>query len=226
MSRRNNKSRSPLWWMAPTLLSGLLAGAPGLRADDAAQSLARLRLASDLAARGRAEHDALLLLAAARVLEQVELKKLDVEPVVQGRASDVAAAPVGESLSRLLQEAESAAGQDEKMLALIAREKAFAEESRRGGVTLFFAEAVAPATGKVTYTWEFKGREFADLRLESNAGARLGLTITDAKGNTACKAARALNPQDCNWTPSQSGMFSIVIENLGPESSPFRVITN
>jgi hypothetical protein len=73
---------------------------------------------------------------------------------------------------------------------------------------------------------EFRGGEYAEVYVEAKASTNLNLTILDDKGRLVCSDTDASHIAYCGWTPAAAGTFTLKVENKGPLSANYALMTN
>lgn len=73
---------------------------------------------------------------------------------------------------------------------------------------------------------EFRGGEYAEVYVEAKSATNLNLTILDDKGRLVCADTDISAIAYCGWTPATGGNFTLKVENKGPASANYALMTN
>ncbi len=73
---------------------------------------------------------------------------------------------------------------------------------------------------------EFRGGEYAEVYVEAKSSTNLNLTILDDKGRLVCSDTDVSHIAYCGWTPAAGGTFTLKVENKGPSSANYALMTN
>lgn len=73
---------------------------------------------------------------------------------------------------------------------------------------------------------EFRGGEYAEVYVEAKAATNLILTVWDEKGRLVCSDTDISHIAYCGWTPAEPGTFTLKVENKGPASAAYALMTN
>ena len=73
---------------------------------------------------------------------------------------------------------------------------------------------------------EFRGGEYAEVYVEAKAATNVNLTIYDDKGRLVCSDTDISHIAYCGWTPAAGGTFTLKVENKGPMSAAYALMTN
>lgn len=177
-------------------------------------------LSARLYAMGLDQGDPLLILSAARLRKTLALEATD-RAAVDGTAGT--GAPL--SWEEMLASAETLAGEDDILLGLI--DDARVEGSK--GVSSGPVYNIGSLTdgGDDTYPpIEFRGGEYAEVYVEAKDATNLNLTVYDDKGRLVCSDTDISHIAYCGWTPAEPGSFTLKVENKGPASAAYALMTN
>lgn len=177
-------------------------------------------LSARLYATGLAAEDPLLVISAARLR-----KMLAPEPTDRAATDGTAGEGAPLSWEEMLASAESLAGDDPALLALIAD---LGEETTRG-----VASGPVYNIGSLTNGGDdtyppitFRAGEYAEVYVEAKDATNLNLTVLDAEGRLVCSDTDISHIAYCGWTPAEAGDFTLVIENKGPAAASYALMTN
>lgn len=206
--------------MRPFLLAAAVAA---LVSPAFAETLSPVKVA-ELSARlytmGLDQGDPLLILSAARLRKSLALVASD-RAAVDGRAGT--GAPL--SWEEMLASAETLAGDDDILLGLI--DDARFEGSK--GVSSGPVYNIGSLTDGNDDTYppiEFRGGEYAEVYVEAKDATNLNLTIYDDLGRLVCSDTDISHIAYCGWTPAKEGTFTLKVENKGPASAAYALMTN
>ncbi len=177
-------------------------------------------LSARLYALGLDQGDPLLILSAARLRKTLALVATD-RAAVEGIAGT--GAPL--SWEEMLASAESLAGDDDVLLGLI--DDARVEGSK--GVSSGPVYNIGSLTDGDDDTYppiEFRGGEYAEVYVEAKDATNLNLTVYDDKGRLVCSDTDISHIAYCGWTPAEAGTFTLKVENKGPASAAYALMTN
>jgi len=177
-------------------------------------------LSARLYAMGLDQGDPLLILSAARLRKSLALVATD-RAAINGTAGT--GAPL--SWEEMLASAESLAGGDDMLLGLI--DDARVEASK--GVSSGPVYNIGSLTdgGDDTYPpIEFRGGEYAEVYVEAKDATNLDLRVYDDKGRLVCSDTDISHIAYCGWTPAEAGTFTLNVENKGPASAAYALMTN
>lgn len=73
---------------------------------------------------------------------------------------------------------------------------------------------------------EFRGGEYAEVYVEAKAATNLNLTVWDDQGRLVCSDTDMSHIAYCGWTPATPGTFTLKVENKGPASAAYALMTN
>ena len=197
-----------------TLLFALPAGA------ETASPVKTAELSARLYATGVEMADPLLILSAAK------LRKSLAPTLTSRMATDgTPATDTPLSWQDMLAEAETLAEGDDALIGLIDDVRA---EGTKGVASGPVYNIGAIANGKTdTYPLvDFIGGEYAEVYVEAKSAADLNLTVIDAQGRLVCSDTDASHIAYCGWRPSDTAGFMLKVENNGPVSANYALMTN
>jgi hypothetical protein len=187
----------------------------------AAQDIAALTTARQLAALGIQEQDPLALIVAARLLRAHPTTPSDATKVEGERSAEPD--QLG-SVDYLLAQAKEFSGGQTEVLALI--EEAGKSDASRGAVggARTASERVKGKTTDV-FTINFKGGKSAEIAVVGGSGD-LDCFVYDENGNLIDSDADYTSTCALSWTPKWTGSFRLKIRNLGARPVSYQVLTN
>jgi hypothetical protein len=203
--------------------SVLLAAVLALALPAGAETASPVKLA-ELSARiydqGVAAGDPLLVLSAAKLRKTLA-------PVASDRAPEGGGAGEGAPLSweEMLVTAEALAAGDDALLGLIADVRAETIKGVASG-PVYNIGNLSNGGGDTYPPIEFRGGEYAEVYVEAKAATNLNLTIYDAQGRLVCSDTDISHIAYCGWTPAAGGTFTLKVENKGPASAAYALMTN
>lgn len=167
-------------------------------------------LSAELYAAGVAAGDPLLLIAAAKLRKPL---------VFRGKGE----APLG--WEAMLAEAEALAAGDDALLGVISDVRA---ESSKGVTSgpIYTIGKLAQGGVDTFNSVAFAAGDYAEVYVESQIGADLNLKVFDAAGRLVCADTDPSPIAYCGWTAAEGGEFVMQVENLGPQDSPYALMTN
>jgi hypothetical protein len=206
--------------MRRTLLALLLSGlvAPALAETPSPVKLAEL--SARLYASGVEAGDPLLVLSAAKLRKTLA-------PVATDRAPEGGAATEGAPLTweEMLATAETLAEGDDQLLGLIADVRAETVKGVSSG-PVYNIGSLGNGKGDTYPPIEFRGGEYAEVYVEAKAATNLNLSVYDDKGRLVCSDTDISHIAYCGWTPASGGTFILKVENKGPASAAYALMTN
>lgn len=177
-------------------------------------------LSARLYAMGLDRGDPLLILSAARLRKTLALVASD-RVAVDGTAEP--GAPL--SWEEMLASAETMATDDDMLLGLI--DDARSEGSKGVSSGPVYNIGLLTDGGDDTYPpIEFRGGEYAEVYVEAKDATNLNLTVYDDKGRLVCSDTDISHIAYCGWTPAEAGTFTLKVENKGPASTTYALMTN
>jgi hypothetical protein len=177
-------------------------------------------LSARLYAMGMAKDDPLLILSAARLRKTLAPVAGD-RAAIGGVSGD--GAPLG--WEEMLASAESLVEGDDRMTGLIADLRVEGNKGVSSG-PVYNIGALSNGGGDTYPPIEFRGGEYAEVYVEAKAATNLNLTIYDDQGRLVCSDTDISHIAYCGWTPAQAGNFTLKVENKGPASANYALMTN
>ncbi|MCR8724195.1 hypothetical protein [Frigidibacter sp. ROC022] len=209
----------PLSRSATALVLSLALALPAAAGDG---SLRQLDLSAQLYARGIADGDPLLVLAAAKLR-----KGLSFTPAPRDTKTPAAdaAAPAPITWDEMLDSARELAAGDPALLGLI---EDVAAESAKGVTTgqVYSISRIDDGGEDVYDNLPFAAGEYAEVYVESADGSDLNLYVYDAAGRLVCSDTDISAISYCGWRPSEGGAFTIRVENRGQGDAGYSLMTN
>ena len=201
------------------LASALVAVAlPALAEPGTPVQLAEL--SARLFATGLAQGDPLLVLTAARIRKEIAPELIDRAAISETTGEG---APLTWEL--MLASAETLAGDDADLLGLIADARDEATKGVASGPV--YNIGTLAYGGADTYPpIEFRAGEYAEVYVEAKDATDLNLTVLDAQGRLVCSDTDMSSIAYCGWTPAEAGSFTLKIDNKGPVSASYALMTN
>lgn len=186
----------------------------------------QLAMSRDLVEYGRKNNDALALIVAAQIRQQVGLKEVDRKPVTEGAAGAADADSTPEvTVESILAEAKTMSGDDEMIVGLADDVAASATKGRTIGPG--YNVVTLPGNSTDSYAnVNFDGGRYAEVYTEGSGRTNLDLYIYDENGNLVCSDTDSSDIAYCGWTPSWTGPFTIKVINRGGSSNRYALITN
>jgi hypothetical protein len=207
--------------MQKTVLSFLVAASLSLPAGaETASPVKVAELSARLYAIGAETGDPVLVISAARLRKTLA-------PVASDRAAEGATALDGAPLTweEMLATAEAFATGDAALLGLIADVRAETTKGVASG-PVYNIGSLSNGGGDTYPPIEFVGGEYAEVYVEAKAATNLNLMIYDNLGRLVCSDTDISHIAYCGWTPATPGTFTLKVENKGPTSAPYALMTN
>jgi hypothetical protein len=177
-------------------------------------------LSARLYATGLAAGDPLLIISAAKLRKSLAPVATDRAAIDGQTAED---APL--TWEEMLASAEPLAKGDDILLGLIADVKAETTKGVASG-PVYNIGSLANGGGDTYPPIEFNGGEYAEVYVEAKAATNVNLTIYDDKGRLVCSDTDISHIAYCGWTPAAGGTFTLKVENKGPTSAAYALMTN
>ena len=177
-------------------------------------------LAARLYAMGLDQGDPLLILSAARLRKTLALEATD-RAAIDGTAGT--GAPL--SWEEMLASAETLAGDDDILLGLIDDARVEGSKGVSSG-PVYNIGSLADGNDDTYPPIEFRGGEYAEVYVEAKDATNLNLTVFDDKGRLVCSDTDISHIAYCGWTPAEAGSFTLKVENKGPASAAYALMTN
>jgi hypothetical protein len=201
-------------------LALVLAGLALPALADAPSPVKLAELSAKLYDAGLAAGDPLLVVSAAKLRKAVA-------PVATDRAAKGTVAPEGMPLTwqEMLASAEGLAADDAVLLGLIEDVRAETTKGVASG-PVYNLGSLASGADDIYPPIEFRGGEYAEVYVEAKAATNLNLSVYDAQGRLVCSDTDISHIAYCGWTPAEGGTFTLKVENKGPTSSAYALMTN
>lgn len=177
-------------------------------------------LSARLYATGVEMADPLLILSAAKLRKTLGLKA--VGRVAEGGVADTEA-PLG--WQDMLASAETLAEGDEALLGMIDDVRAEASKGVASGPVYNIGSLKNGGSDKYPAV-EFIGGEYAEVYVEAKSATDLNIEVYDSKGRLVCSDTDTSHIAYCGWRPAEAGSFVMKVENNGPQSAKYALMTN
>ncbi len=205
-------------WAQDKKAAGPNSGPKSQTVSPSAAAVADVALARQLARLGEQRKDPVLLIAAARLLQESAGKVTSPDKPESSTGEGASTKPaVDTSAAALLASAKKLAAGRADLVAL-ADETAAA--GTRGAVDgPGRSRTVVRSRGADVFRVDFRGGEVAAVRIVGDGDSDLDLEIYDENGNRLCNANGPSDLETCLWTPRWTGPFRIRVVNLGVANS-------
>jgi hypothetical protein len=184
-----------------------------IKPSDVASSVQTVQVAGNLAAWSRANHDAVGLATAARLLASDPPRHMDNpnKKLDAGKSTDQPA-PAAEDFTpeALIQEAKTTAGDDKDALATVEQIERTLPQSRGHPGGAILDQDTLPPGGAMTYTIAFNGMEPMEIAVCAAAPGLIDWHVYDENGNEILSESCDHFVSIPRWT----GPFRIVLTNL------------
>lgn len=192
------------------------------------QSENTLRVAAELSKYGYATKDALSLIQAARLSKQSGFtlearKKAEIEEMRPAPEGGKKGGQVTLDPEQLLADAQTMAGEDGVLLALIDDVKSNVRGAVGGAK---YARSRVSAGGTDVYNISFRAGELAMVMVIGDGDTDLDLYVYDSNGNLIARDADYTDDCIVSWTPRWTGNFRIKIVNRGRVYNQYILRTN
>ncbi len=207
--------------MRRALLSCLLTLSLAMPASAETPSPVKLaELSARLYALGVETGDPLLILSAARLRKTLA-------PVAADRTPEGRTAAEGTPITwqEMLASAKPLVAEDDALLGLIADITAETTKGVSSG-PVYNIGSLGNGNGDTYPPIEFRGGEYAEVYVEARAATNLNLTIYDEQGRLVCSDTDISHIAYCGWTPANAGSFTLKVDNKGPTSAAYALMTN
>lgn len=216
---QDNRRNSGIMMRCLVLASTLVALAlPAMAEPGTPVQLAEL--SARLYATGLAQGDPLLILSAARIRKEIA-------PEVTDRAAIDGTVGEGAPLTweEMLASAETLAAEDPALMGLISDAR---DETTKGVATgpVYNIGSLVNGGADTYPPIEFRAGEYAEVYVEAKDTTDLNLSVRDAEGRLVCSDTDISFIAYCGWTPAEAGTFTLRIENKGPISASYALMTN
>ncbi len=206
--------------MRRCLLALVLAAVAAPALAEAPSPVKIAELSARLYAQGVAAGDPVLILSAARLRKTLA-------PVATDRAPEGGGPAEGAPLTweEMLASAETLAEGDAALMGLIADLRAETVKGVASGPVYNIGQ-LTNGGGDTYPPIEFRGGEYAEVYVEAKAATNLNLAIYDDQGRLVCSDTDISHIAYCGWTPASGGTFTLKVENKGPTSAAYALMTN
>lgn len=206
--------------MRRCLLALVLAAVAAPALAEAPSPVRIAELSARLYAQGVAAGDPVLILSAARLRKTLA-------PVATDRAPEGGGPAEGAPLTweEMLASAEALAEGDAALMGLIADLRAETVKGVASGPVYNIGQ-LTNGSGDTYPPIEFRGGEYAEVYVEAKAATNLNLSIYDDQGRLVCSDTDISHIAYCGWTPASGGTFTLKVENKGPTSAAYALMTN
>lgn len=187
-------------------------------------AIQNMALAQQLASMGVADSDPILLLAAARLANQVTVASAELSARDGSEAPTLGDGPM-HSAEEMLAAARDLAGDRDDLLGLIADVEA---EGSRGSIYgSGYYDGYIGGGQNLYYDEAFYGGEQAVITLQGHHPSDIDLWVYDEFGNLVCSSTGYSSYESCSWTPRWTGDFTVRVENEGhARGTDFTLWTN
>ncbi len=192
------------------------------------EAAAKGRLADQLARYGDKNKDALALIEAAKIFNEVGVKDEKRDKKTEGTSSakdeqEGAGQMRDQSVSALLARAREYAGGRKDLIAL-------ADEAAKTGTRGAYnpVRHIDRVRAGITdvYNVTFRGGEPAFLAISGDGDTDLDLYVYDQNGNLICASNGPGDDEACRWYPRWTGPFIVRVRNLGGVYNQYRMWSN
>ncbi|MGL4235391.1 hypothetical protein [Tabrizicola sp.] len=206
--------------MRRTLIALLLSSLALPALAEAPSPVKVAELSARLYAQGVEAGDPLLIISAAKLRKSLA-------PVASDRAATGGETVEGMPLTweEMLASAEPLIEGDDILLGLIDDLRVETDKGVASG-PVYNIGSLANGRGDTYPPIEFRGGEYAEVYVEAKAATNLNLSIYDDKGRLVCSDTDISHIAYCGWTPAQPGNFTLKVENKGPASASYALMTN
>jgi hypothetical protein len=204
----------------PFLTALLISALPVLASADTPSPVKLAELSARLYDAGLQAQDPLLIIAAAKLRKTIAPTPTD-RAAMGGEIADDA--PLG--WEEMLASAESLSTGDDALLGLIDDIRVETSKGVASG-PVYNIGALADGRDDTYPPIEFRGGEYAEVYVEAKSSTNLNLTILDEQGRLVCSDTDVSHIAYCGWTPAAGGTFTLKVENKGPLSANYALMTN
>ena len=202
----------------------------GKQGDVESPAMRQVQTAVDLATFGLAENDPVALVAAARMLVELNVQEssavLETESA-EPDASDKDQPDLNFTPEGLLASAREMAGDNEAVTALIDQAESMVgqDRGRVGGPRVAYDRVLAGRTDRWNLG-EFRANERAEVRVRGDGDTDLDCFIYDQNGNEIDSDVDYTDYCILRWYPRWQGPFTLYIRNLGSVYNRYVLSTN
>lgn len=185
-------------------------------------AVANSAMAERLARMGEQKKDPVLLIAAARILQEIGSRPAEHKPQSTGQG-DARSPRADRTPEALIARAKELASGRADLIALADEAGKLGTRGATQGPQR--ARNVVRSRGADIYTVVFNGGEPAAVAISGDGDSDLDLEVYDQNGNLICKADGPSDDEICRWNPRWTGPFRIRVVNLGI-ANEYRLLTN
>lgn len=201
-------------WAQEKKAAGPNSGPKAQTVSPGAAAVADVAMARQLARLGEQRKDPVLLIAAARLLQESAGKVTSPDKPESSTGDGASTKPaVDTSAAALLASAKKLAGGRADLIALVDETAAAGTRGAVDGPGR--AVTVVRSGGADSFRVRFRGGEQAIVAISGDGDSDLDLEIYDENGRLVCRADGASDNEICRWTPRWEGSFRIRVVNLG-----------
>ena len=200
-----------------------LALLPFLAAPLLAEGLRSALLSRQLYDTGVQMGDPLLVMSAAKLRKQLDLRRVERAP--QGAAADMDTPAPHMGWQDMLDTAEDLAGANDLLLGLVADIRAERSKGLIGGRVYSTATLGVGRTDSYPEL-PFAGAEVAEIYLEGRGRGDLNLFVYDSRDRLVCSDTDISRIAYCYWRPAATDSFTVKVENKGPAEAEYSLMSN
>jgi hypothetical protein len=204
----------------PFLTALLISALPVSASADTPSPVKVAELSARLYAAGLEAQDPLLIIAAAKLRKTIAPTPTDRSATGGETAAD---APL--SWDEMLASAEPLATGDDAMQGLIDDIRVETTKGVASG-PVYNIGVLSNGDDDTYPPIEFRGGEYAEVYVEAKSSTNLNLTVLDDQGRLVCTDTDVSHIAYCGWTPASGGTFTLKVENKGPGSANYALMTN
>lgn len=206
--------------MRPILLAAFLSALALPVAAQGSSPVKVAELSAKLYTAGLANADPMLIIAAARIRKEIY-------PVATDRSAIDGIPGEGAPLTweEMLASAETLAEGDEILAGLIADLRVEKPKGVSSG-PVYNIGSLSNGGDDRYPPITFRGGEYAEVYVEAKSATNLNLSVYDDKGRLVCSDTDISPIAYCGWTPASEGTFTLRVENKGPASASYALMTN
>lgn len=201
--------------------TNVTAGAKGEPGAAATQVLAQ-----ELFAIGKADGDAVTVLAAAKLAAESAPEaggEITKSSGGDGAETPAAGTPPA-TATQMFDLAVELAGDDEALKGLI--EDARAETGRGAAGGSQYWESYLPAGRWDRFDITFNGNQYAEVGIAGDGSSELDIEVYDQNGNLICSDYSWGDVAYCDWSPIWTGNFTVAVLNNGSRGNYYWLLTN
>jgi hypothetical protein len=189
-------------------------------------AVTRANLADQLARYGDANKDALSMIVAANILQQVGAQDTKADKKTEGTGDPKAGKGTARDITvkGILDRAKQYAGGRKDIIAMADEASKSSSRGAAAGPRRWQSQVNARTVD--IYNVTFRGGEAAMVALSGDGDTDLDLVIRDESGNVVCRSESAGDDEVCRWYPRWTGPFRIEVKNLGGVYNHYRAAHN